>query len=97
MKIEPANAQQKKIQKRKTELRGTMNFNFNNMSFGGYSRSTVYVAGGVVAGVTLVAVYRNLKNLLKAPQTTDQPLESFVNNTDYDESFACDLLSACPR
>ena len=74
-----------------------MNFNFNNLSFGGYSRNTVMVAGGVAAGVTLIAVYRNLKNYLKAAQTTDKPLESWVNNTDYDESFACDLLSSCPR
>jgi len=34
---------------------------------------------------------------MRAPQVTDQPLVEWVNNTDYDESFACDLLEYSPR
>ncbi len=56
-----------------------------------------HVALGAVALAMGIAVYRNVRNWTKAPQTSDLPLCVWVHNTDYDESFACDLLTVCPR
>lgn len=41
-------------------------------------------AGLLAAGILGIAIYRNAKNFFKPPQTTDQPLTHWVNNTDYD-------------
>jgi atypical dual specificity phosphatase len=60
-------------------------------------KGTQIALGAAVAVVGAVALYRNVRNWTKAPQVTDQPLAEWVNNTDYDESFACDLLTTCPR
>jgi hypothetical protein len=42
-------------------------------------------------------VYRNVRNWTKPKQNTDQPLSEWVHNKDFDESFACDVLSYSPR
>lgn len=63
----------------------------------GQSKTTVWAVGTGVALVSLVALYRNVRNWTKASQTTDQPLDKWVRNTDYDESFACDVLTLFPR
>jgi hypothetical protein len=62
----------------------------------GFSKTQV-VIGAALAAAGAVAIYRNVRNWTKPKQTTDQPLHVWVNNSDYDESFACDVLTACPR
>ncbi len=68
----------------------------NSVQMWGFSKSQVAL-GAAVAVVGAVALYRNIRNFTKPKQATDQPLTVWVNNTDYDESFACDFLSASPR
>lgn len=49
--------------------------------------------GVVAAAAAAITLYRGVRNWLKPPQVTDQPLAEWVNNTDYDESFPCDVLT----
>lgn len=58
---------------------------------------TCYALASAAVVVGCVAAYRGYRNLTKPPQLTDQPLDVWVHNADYDESLACDVLEQSPR
>jgi hypothetical protein len=41
----------------------------------------------IAVGVAAITLCRGVRQFLRAPQITDQPLVEWVNNTDYDGMF----------